>query len=208
MDTIVIAPNAIEHADISKAVAALASGGIGAYPTDTFYGLAVDPRNPAALEKLFQAKQRDPQRASPLIAASIHQAEEAVEFNDTGHFLATRFWPGPLSLVLPAHPAIHPSALGGHTTAAVRVPAHAIAQELARAHGFCVTATSANLSGERPAQSPAEISKVVMQHVDVLIDAGTTPGGTPSTIVDLTERTPRLIRAGTIDWDRVLESLQ
>jgi L-threonylcarbamoyladenylate synthase len=208
VEHIIIRPDAIDEGEIARAAAALTAGGIVAYPTDTFYGLAIDPRNPAAVEKLFAAKGRDPQQASPLIAANVTQAEESVEFNAASRALAARFWPGPLSLVLAARPIVRRTALGGLKSAAIRVPAHPIARALARAAGFCITATSANRSGKPPAQSALEIDVALLEHIDVLIDGGPAPGGSPSTIVDLTDGAPRLVRAGAIAWDHVLESLQ
>ncbi|MBA2260401.1 MAG: threonylcarbamoyl-AMP synthase [Acidobacteria bacterium] len=208
MDLIRINPDALESAAIARAAAALAAGGIVAYPTDTFYGLAVDPRNLDAVRKLFDAKGRAAGQASPLIAATVAQAEQAVEFHDAARRLATQFWPGPLSLVLRAHALICREALGGGDTAAVRVPDHAIARALAAAASFCITATSANLSTAPPARSADEISPRLVAHIDVLIDGGPAPGVAPSTIVDLTDPVPRLVRAGGIAWERVLESLQ
>lgn len=208
MDVICINPKAIEPDAIARAAAALAAGGIVAYPTDTFYGLAVDPRNLDAVRKLFDAKGRAATHASPLIGATVAQAEQAVEFHDAARKLAAQFWPGPLSLVLQARALICREALGGGDTAAVRVPDHAIARALAAAASFCITATSANLSTAPPARSADEISPVLLAHIDVLIDGGPAPGVAPSTIVDLTDPVPRLVRTGRIAWERVLESLQ
>ena len=193
---------------IDGAAAALANGGIVVYPTDTFYGLAVDPRNAAAAQALFVAKGRDAGRASPLIAANIQQAERAVELNARARVLAQRFWPGPLSLILPARASIDIAILGGNSTAAIRVPAHDIARAFASAAGFCITATSANLSGEPPARSCNELSLSLLEHIAVVLDSGVLAGGLPSTIVDVTSDVPRLIRAGAIAWERVLESLE
>lgn len=205
---LVVRPDAIDPAAVAKAARALVEGGIVAYPTDTFYGLAVDPRNAAAVHKLFAAKGRGPGRPTPLIASTSEQAEQAVEFNDAARALAARFWPGPLSLVLHARAALERAALGGQHTAAIRVPAQPIAQALARAAGCCITATSANTSGQPPARSCLDIGAALLESVDVVLDGGATPGGAPSTIVDLTSDAPRLVRAGAIAWERVLESLQ
>ena len=208
MDRVTIDPSAIDPTAIARAAAVLAAGGLVAYPTDTFYGLAADPRNVEAVRKLFDAKGRSPDQASPLIAATSAQAEQAVEFTDAARILATHFWPGPLSLVLPARPSVQRAVLGGGETAAVRVPDHSIARALAGAAGFCITATSANRSGGPPAQLPNAIDAVLLAHIDLLIDGGQTPGLAASTIVDLTDRVPRLVRHGAIAWDRVLESLK
>ena len=207
MERITIDPTAIDPTVIARAAAVLAAGGLVAYPTDTFYGLAADPRNVAAVRNLFDAKGRSPDQASPLIAATVAQAEQAVEFNDAARRLAAHFWPGPLSLVLPARPSVLRVALGGGETAAVRVPNQPIARALAGAAGFCITATSANRSGAEPARSADEIDVVLLAHV-LLIDGGSAPGLAASTIVDITGPIPRLVRGGAIAWDRVLESLK
>ena len=192
---------------VREAAQVLGRGGVVAYPTDTLYALGVDPRNAAAVAALFALKGRDAGRASPLIAGSIEQARSVVSFTALAESLASTFWPGPLSLVLPAEPALCRAAIGGGTTAAIRIPNHEIARALALAAGFCITATSANVSGRAPATTPANIDAEVLSRVDYVID-GTAPGGDPSTIVDATGEAPRLVRAGAIAWERVLESLK
>jgi L-threonylcarbamoyladenylate synthase len=185
----------------------LRRGGVVAYPTDTFYGLAVDAGSVAAAARLFALKGRDAGKASPLIAASLEQADDAVEFTPQGLRLAARFWPGPLSLVLLAKPTVCRAVIAGGDTAAIRVPAHDIARALARAFGSCISATSANLSARPPVRTPHELDHEVRAGVDYVIE-DISPGGEPSTIVDVTTTTPRLVRAGAIAWERVLESLQ
>ena len=193
---------------IARAVAVLRSGGVVAYPTDTLYGLAVDPRNAAAVSALFRAKGRTAAMAIPLIAASIGQARSAGRFDDRGVRLAQVFWPGPLSLVVPADPAITPGILGGGSTVAIRVPAHGVARALADAFGGCITATSANLSGAQPSAEPDVVAETMRDGVDLLLDAGGVTGGPPSTIVEVTSAGARLVRAGAVPWERVLESLE
>ena len=207
-EVLVLRAEPMDHEVIRAAAHAVCSGSVVAYPTDTFYGLAADPRDRAALDRLFAVKERDRGRPVPLIAASLDQAEAAVVFDDTARRLAARFWPGPLSLVLPARAGLDRTALGGQDTAAIRVPANPIACAFAAAAGYSITATSANISGAPPARSVAEIGAAVLERLALVIDAGATPGGAPSTIVDLTEDAPRLVRAGAIEWERVLESLQ
>ena len=197
----------MEGTELRRAAEVIGRGGVVAYPTDTFYGLAVDPRNAEAVGRLFVVKGRDADKASPLIASSLAQAAEAVEFTDLGRRLAERFWPGPLSLVLRAKDALSRDVLGRGDTAAIRVPRDEIARGLAAAVGYCITATSANLSGHPPVSTPALIDAQVRGRIDFILE-GTSPGGAPSTIVDVTGDLPRLVRAGAIAWDRVLESLQ
>jgi L-threonylcarbamoyladenylate synthase len=193
---------------IDRAVEVLRNGGVVAYPTDTLYGLAVDPRSAVAVAGLFALKGRDAASAIPLIAASVEQARTAAEFSDLALKLAKSFWPGPLTIVLPAFAVITRELLGTGSTVALRVPAHLTAQALAARHGFCITSTSANRSGEPPATTAEQVSNELMPAIDLVLDGGPSPGGAPSTIVDVTGDRPRLVRAGAIAWERVLESLE
>ena len=198
----------METERIRRAVEVLRGGGVVAFPTDTLYGLAVDPRLAMAVGKLFAVKRRDPGQAIPLIAADEAQASLAGRFTDSARRLARAFWPGPLSIILDATPAIDRQLIAADGSIAVRVPGSEIARELAREFGFCITATSANLSGAPPTASPDVVRSTLSAGVDYLLDGGDAPGGAPSTIVDVRERIPRLIRAGAVPWNRVLESLE
>jgi L-threonylcarbamoyladenylate synthase len=205
--TLVVAPGDPAPAAIARAVDVLAGGGIVAYPTDTLYGLAVDPRNARAVRRLFDLKGRGADAAVPLIAASVEQAGLTGEIGPRERALASRYWPGPLTVVIAARPGLPPALLAGGATVAVRVPDHALARALAAGFGFCITATSANPSGQ-PAPSTAEaIDAMIRSGIDLVIDAGPTRGGPPSTIVDVAEGRARLIRPGAVPWDRVLEAL-
>src|SRR5690348_994092 len=125
-------PNVPDPDVIARAVEILRRGGIVAYPTDTLYGLAIDPRNGDAVRRLFALKRRRPDAALPLIAADAAQAAAAGRFDAASRRLAARWWPGPLTVVVPASAAIHRDALAGGASVAMRVPAHAVARELAR----------------------------------------------------------------------------
>ncbi len=192
---------------IAAAVDVLRRGGIVAYPTDTLYGLAADPASDGAMDRLFDAKGRDRTQAIPLIAASLDQARAAGEFAADDLRLAAAFWPGPLALVVVARPALSRAVVAGDGTVAIRVPAHPLARALAAAFGTCITATSANRSGEPATGSAAAVAASLGDRIDLILDAGDAPGGPPSTIVDLRGGAPQLVRAGAIEWDRVLESL-
>ncbi len=192
---------------IAQAVAVLHSGGVVAFPTDTLYGLAVDPRRDDAVERLFALKGRRPDAAVPLVAADLAQARAAGAFGPRELRLAEVFWPGPLSIVVPAHRSISRAALGGGGTLAIRVPAHAVARDLAAAFAFAIAATSANASGQPPAETADDVARAV-PNVDLILDGGRVAGGPPSTIVRFDDEVPTLVRAGAIVWERVLESLQ
>ena len=182
-------------------------GLIVAYPTDTLYGLAVDPRNAAAVQRLFALKGRPETSALTLIAADVAQARQAAHLTPAAERLARAWWPGPLTIVLPAEPVLAPAALAGGRTVGVRVPDHAVAVALAQEASFAITATSANRSGASPPAS-ADAVRAALPGVDAVLDAGAAPGGHPSTIVGAIDGDVTLIRPGAVPWERVLRSLQ
>lgn len=184
------------------------AGGVVAYPTDTLYGLAVDPRSPAAVQRLFEVKRREPGHAVPLIAADAGQVDQIAVLTEQARRLTASLWPGPLSLVLDAKPVVVRDLVAADGSVAVRVPAHDVARALAASFGFCITSTSANLSGEPPSASPAVVRQSIGDRIDFLLDAGESPGGPPSTIVDLRGPAPRLVREGAVPWERVLRSIE
>jgi len=185
----------------------LREGRLVAYPTDTLYGLAADPRLPMAVARLFDIKGRSADVAIPLIAADVTQVERVATLTQLGHRLASAFWPGPVSLVLDARSSLSRRVCGGGDTVAVRVPDHPVARGLAAALGYPVTATSANRSGEPPASSAVDILQTIGSGVTMLLDGGDVAGGFPSTIIDARGPDPVLLRAGQVSWDRVLQSL-
>jgi L-threonylcarbamoyladenylate synthase len=195
-------------AAIAAAIDVLRAGGVIAYPTDTLYGLAVDPRSDAAIARLFDVKQRDRRQAIPLIAADLEQAALACRLTGDALRVARAFWPGPLSVVAEADRRLSSAVLSDDGTVAVRVPAHALARELASAFGFCITATSANVSGDPPTASADVVVATLADRIDLLLDGGEAPGGPPSTIVAFRGGAPSLVRAGAIAWERVLEFLE
>ncbi|CAN5663876.1 hypothetical protein BH23ACI1_BH23ACI1_14800 [soil metagenome] len=194
--------------ELERAVAVLRRGGVVAYPTDTLYGLAVDPRRDDAVARLFAVKGRPAAMAVPLIAADLGQAQAAGQFGGLELRLAHAFWPGPLSIVVPAAPVLATAVLGAGGTVAIRVPAHAVGRALAAGLEFCVTATSANLSGQPATASPVDVAAALGSRIDLLLDDGPAPGGPPSTIVACGPEGPMLVREGPIAWERVLKSLQ
>ena len=193
---------------IAAAVDVLRRDGIVAYPTDTLYGLAVDPRSDAAVERLFAVKGRDRSQPIPLIAADLDQARAAGEFCTEGLRLASASWPGPLALIVPERAAMSAALVAADGTVAIRVPAHPVARRLAAAFGGCVTATSANLSGEPATASAETVAAFMAERIDLLLDCGDAPGGPPSTILAVRGGSPVLVREGAVAWERVLESLK
>ena len=200
-----------EHPDpgvLRKAVEALAAGDVVAFPTDTLYGLAVDPRRADAARRLFALKRRPAGLPVPLVAADSGQVGlVARHMTRLARRVADRWWPGPVSIVLDASATVDPRLLTEAGTVAIRVPAHRLARRLAAAFEHPITATSANRSGEPPAADAGGVAASLAPELAVLVDGGPARGGAPSTIVDVRGAAPVLVREGAVAWDRVLQSL-
>jgi L-threonylcarbamoyladenylate synthase len=204
MRRVFVDPASPQRDAIQEAAAWILDGGLVAIPTDTLYGLAVDPFSVAAVARLFQVKSRAAERAIPLIAAGAAQiAEHLGVMPAAAARLADRFWPGPLTLLMPAARTLAAEVSGGTGKVGVRVPDDDVARAICMAVGHPITATSANISGEPATDDPAEVERALCGRLDLLIDAGRTRGGPPSTIVDVTGSDPLLVRAGAISWDDV-----
>jgi L-threonylcarbamoyladenylate synthase len=204
-----IEPTGCTTADLGAAAAWLRRDGIVAFPTDTFYGLAVNPASSVAVTALFDLKGRAASAQIPLVAASVVQVEQIFgPLTSIAALLASKFWPGPLSLVLDTPAAIAREVDNGRGSVAIRVPAHRVARELCAAFGGPVTATSANRSGAPPVVSASALGPLTDDARVLVIDGGDTAGGLPSTIVDPRGASLVLVRDGSIAWNRVLESLR
>jgi L-threonylcarbamoyladenylate synthase len=205
--TLQVDPENPDPAVIREAAGMIREGLVVAYPTDTLYGLAVDPRNAAAVRRLYDLKGRSENSALTLIAADMGHARAAGDFTAPAERLAARWWPGPLTIVIRARAILTGGMLAGGNTVGIRIPDHLVATALARDTGFCVTATSANRSGATAAATPAAVA-AALPDVDAILDAGAARGGAPSTIVDASARDLTLIRHGAVPWERVLKSLE
>jgi L-threonylcarbamoyladenylate synthase len=197
-------PAAPQRDAIEEAAKWIVNGGVVAIPTDTLYGLAADPFSPAAVARVFAVKGRGGDRALPLIAADFAQAALHLgRLSETGERLAQRYWPGPLTLLVAAPRALASDVHGGTGKVGVRVPRDEVARAICRAVGTPITATSANVSGAGATADPGDVERALGSRIDLLVDAGPTPGGPPSTIVDATQTPPALVRAGAIEWDEI-----
>ena len=207
MDRIRVDPYQPDDELVRQAADVIRRGGIVGFPTDTLYGLAVDPRSDDAVRRLFEVKGRDQTTAVALIAADLAQAEQAGTFGGSERQLAEALWPGPLTIVVAAT-GVSPRLIAGRGTVGVRVPAHVTARALAAAFGGCITATSANLSGHAPAVTADDVVAALGDAIDLVLDGGPAPGGSPSTVIEIVDGRLTLHRAGAVAWNRVLESLQ
>jgi len=193
---------------MEEAARCLRGGGLVAFPTDTLYGLAAVASNDAAVERLFAAKRRSRDRPLPILIASVADIDAvATHVSTAARRLMEAFWPGGLTLVLPRRPGFRSLALAGGETVALRVPAHPVALELLRRVGEPLTGTSANLSGRPGPRSAEEVRRHLGDRVDLVVDAGPSPGGVESTVVDCTVDPPRVLREGAVPAERVAAAL-
>ena len=199
-----LAPDA---AGIEAAARTLSEGGLVAFPTETVYGLGADATNGQAVARLYQAKGRP--AFNPLIAhvADLAAARRAGAFTPLATMLAAKFWPGPLTLVVPATALVCELARAGLSTVALRMPAHPVAQKLLSLFGKPVAAPSANRSGHVSPTRPAHVIADLAGEIDAVLDGGPTPLGLESTIVDCTGAVPLLLRPGGVPRGEIERTL-
>lgn len=187
-----------------RASAVIARGGVVAFRTDTFYGLGVDPFKRDAVEKLKQLKGRE-DRKPILIIVSDRNVVSRFIAEPTIHFeqFAKTFWPGPLTLIGQAATSVADEITAGTQTVGVRLPADGEVRALVEACGGALTATSANPSDGKPAETAQEVLDYFGESIDLIVDGGSATGGQPSTVVDTTGSNPRLIREGAIAWSEI-----
>ena len=198
--------SARDPAALQAAVAALREGSLVAVPTETVYGVAC-LADAAAIERLLDAKRRPPSKGITLLVDDVEQAASVGELPAAARRLADRFWPGPLTLVVPvrAGVALPPSLTGDSGAIGLRVPDHAVPRALARALGP-IPLTSANLSGAPDARDADEVVRQLGTAVAIVLDDGPSPGGVPSTVVRFAAGTgrPELLREGALPFEAIL----
>ena len=190
----------------SRAAKIVSEGGVIAFRTDTFYGLGVDPFNAAAVAKLRELKGREENKPILLLLSDASVADRFIAdrskaFDD----VATRFWPGPLTIVGVAVSNLPPEITAGTGTVGVRVPADQDVRELVRVCGGALTATSANPSGREPARSAREARDYFGNGIDLIIDGGEVTATEPSTVLDVTTSPPRVVREGAVRFSQDLQ---
>ena len=208
MKRLSVDPTNPEPEVVERAAATIRAHGVVALPTDTMYGLAVDPRHADSVDRVFAVKKRSADFALPLVAADLAQTQAALgPLSPLARMLADCFWPGPLTLIVPSPGDLATGVTAGLQTVGVRVPAHEVPRAVCRAVGWPITATSANVSGEPALDDPERVAAVFDKVIDLLLDAGRTEGGPPSTIVDTSGDEPRMVRAGAIPWEAIVKCL-
>ena len=188
---------------LPRALEILRNGGLVAFPTDTVYGLGALAFDGKAVESIYLAKDRPVEKAIPVLIWDASDLEKiSADIPERTRALASRFWPGPLTLLVPKKPTL-PESVSATATVAVRVPDHAVARELLRAAGP-MAVTSANLSGQASPSTAQEVLAQLNGRIDLILDGGTTPGGVPSTLVDCSSNEIKILRAGPITLAELL----
>lgn len=194
-----VRPQVLEAEDPSalpRALAVLRVGGLVAFPTDTVYGLGALAFDGQAVAGLYEAKEREAEKAIPILLGDARALDEIGSASEMARRLAEAFWPGPLTLVVPKRPDV-PDAVGRAGSVGVRVPNHPVALRLLQAAGPLAT-TSANRSGSTSPRTADQVRAELEGKIDLILNGGTCPGGRPSTVVDCTGEEPVILREGPI----------
>jgi len=176
------------------------AGGVIVYPTDTFYGLGADPKNPRAIKKIFEIKGRMADQPILLLLSDRSNVNAwATTITPSAERLMDRFWPGPLTLVFKARPDVLPELTGGTGTIGLRVPGSEVTRKLIGSSGKALTGTSANRSGSPSPRTLDEVMRELGDRVDLVLDGGVLDADRPSTVVDVTVEPTRILRMGALD---------
>lgn len=196
----------IPASEIQIALRILQSGGIVAFPTDTVYGLGALAFNNTAIESIYKAKNRPIEKAIPILIGDMSDFEKvADDIPNMALRFASRFWPGPLTCIVPKKQTL-PLAVSATPTVAIRIPDHVDARALLRA-ADPMAVTSANISGGQNPSTAQEVYNQLNGRIPLILDGGTTQGGIPSTLVDCTGELPMILREGPITLDELLSAL-
>ena len=191
---------------IARGADILREGGVVAYPTDTLYGLGADITQPAAVERVFEIKERPGGMPLPVLLSGPESLSQVCDdVPPLAWTLAHRFWPGPLTLVVPRASSVPAIIAARGWTVAVRVPDHPVPRELSRLLGAPITGTSANLSGGPSPHTAEEVRRQLGDRVDLIIEGGPSPDGRASTVLDITQSPPRILRLGAVSWEMLEE---
>src|SRR5579872_4600519 len=194
---------------IHYAASRIRAGDVVGIPTDTFYGLAADPFNLHAVDRVYEIKSRSRHKPLSLLIESVDQAADlAWPVPETFYLLARRFWPGPLTVIVKADPRLPLKVTANTGNVALRVPNAEVPLAIIRSAGLPITATSANLHGEMECTSAMEVRDQLGSCLSLIVDGGQAPGVMPTTIVDLTvDGSWRLLRQGAIPEEQIVELL-
>ena len=194
--------------EIEKAAEILRAGGLVAFPTETVYGLGADASNPAAVRKIFAAKGRPADHPVIVHIADMSELKHwAAEVPRAAWLLAEKFWPGPLTMVLKRSPHVNDLISGGQNSIGLRVPGHPVAQQLLKAFGGGIAAPSANKFGRLSPTTAEHVREELGNAVEMVLDGGPCDVGIESTIVDLTNDPPTILRPGRVSAQQIADAL-
>lgn len=197
-----------QAADLTAAVSALKRGEVIVFPTETLYGLGADALNFSAVEKVFHLKGRDPNNPFPVLVADLVMVDSLVAaISPLAKLLMTRYWPGPLTLVLPARTEIPRALVNSRGGIGVRLSSQPLATELVRLLGHPLTGTSANPSGQPGAQTVAQAKNYFNENISVYVDGGALHSRTGSTVAAIEKDRLRIIRAGEISREALADAV-
>lgn len=200
MELLKVDPQRPERAALDAGALAIMRGGVIAFPTDTVYGLGCSLFDVAAVELIQRLKRRDPRHAFISLIPEPGQADGlALTVNPVAKRLIRDFWPGPLSLIFLAAEIVPRGVRGAGGTIALRCPKDALSHALLQRFGGPVVSSSANLSGQPPAETAEEVVATFGNQLDLVLDGGPRRGGVPSTLVDVSGPRPKLLRRGPVD---------
>lgn len=183
----------------------VSNGGLVVYPTDTVYGLGCDPFNVKAVKRVFRVK-GDRKKPLPILACSVADLEKIARLSDVARKIAAKFWPGPLTVIVPKKPALPDIVTNDLDSVGVRVPKHDMAIQLIRLSDGLLVGTSANKTGQKPACTASEALEQLGEEVDVVLDGGKALLEKPSTVADVTTEEPKILREGPVALKDILEA--
>jgi len=200
----------LSNGDFDQILSFLRSGGVIGFPTDTAYGLGADPFQESAIRRIFEIKGRPESKPILVLVDSMDMLQQIVDcskVSDNANLLASRFWPGPLTMILPALGTVPRLVTAGTDTIGVRWPIDGFATRLVRAFGRPITATSANKSGQPSTATADDVRAQLELDLEMLIDGGVLTSPQGSTLIDLTQNRPTIVREGPVSRMALAEAL-
>jgi L-threonylcarbamoyladenylate synthase len=195
-----------EEESIITASRLVRDGGVVVFPTDTVYGIGCNPFRIEAVNRVFGIK-GDRDKPLPVLASDLSNIEKIAHLSKLARRIAERFWPGPLTLILPKKHTLPNVVTRNLNSVGVRIPKHDVAIKLIRLSGGLLTGTSANKTGSSPSRTANEAIRQLRDEVDLVIDGGPTPIGTSSTVINALSKNPLLLREGPVSLEEILADL-
>ncbi len=191
--------------NILRASRIIARGGLVVYPTDTVYGLGCDPLNIEAVTRVLNVK-GEREKPLPILASDINSVKKIGFVSERAGRIAARFWPGPLTIIVPKKPVLPNLVTCTLNSVGVRIPQHEVAVRLISLSNGLLVGTSANKTGKKPPRTAREAAEQLGKEVDLILDGGPAPLGVPSTVVDLSQEKLKILREGSISLEELVNT--